>query len=40
MNWQIVDRDTGAREKIEADPSRPRYLRVVHGLGYKVVALP
>lgn len=28
------------REKIEADPSRPRYLRVVHGLGYKVVALP
>lgn len=27
------------REKIEADPSRPRYLRVVHGLGYKV-ALP
>ncbi|MFT4297224.1 MAG: response regulator transcription factor [Micropruina sp.] len=28
------------REKIEADPGRPRYLRVVHGLGYKVVALP
>jgi DNA-binding response OmpR family regulator len=28
------------REKIEADPSRPRYLQVVHGLGYKVVSLP
>lgn len=28
------------REKIEADPSRPRYLRVVHGLGYKVVSVP
>ena len=28
------------REKIEADPSRPRYLQVVHGLGYKVVSIP
>lgn len=28
------------REKIEADPKHPRYLQVVYGLGYKVVALP
>lgn len=28
------------REKIEADPRNPRYLKVVYGLGYKVVALP
>jgi DNA-binding response OmpR family regulator len=29
------------REKIEADPRHPRYLKVVFGLGYKVVvALP
>lgn len=28
------------REKIEADPGHPRYLQVVYGLGYKVVALP
>jgi DNA-binding response OmpR family regulator len=25
------------REKIETDPAHPRYLKVVHGLGYKVV---
>ena len=28
------------REKIEADPKHPRYLQVVYGLGYKVVAIP
>lgn len=28
------------REKIEQDPARPRYLKVVYGLGYKVVSLP
>jgi len=28
------------REKIEADPRNPRYLKVVYGLGYKVVRLP
>lgn len=28
------------REKIEQDPARPRYLKVVYGLGYKVVARP
>ncbi|MBN8881166.1 MAG: response regulator transcription factor [Salana multivorans] len=28
------------REKIERDPARPRYLRVVYGLGYKVVSDP
>lgn len=28
------------REKIEADPKNPRYLKVVYGLGYKVVSLP
>ena len=28
------------REKIEADPRNPRYLKVVYGLGYKVVSLP
>jgi DNA-binding response OmpR family regulator len=25
------------RRKIEADPARPRYLRTVHGIGYKLV---
>jgi DNA-binding response OmpR family regulator len=28
------------REKIETDPRNPRYLKVVYGLGYKVVRLP
>jgi len=28
------------REKIEADPKHPRYLKVVFGLGYKVVSVP
>lgn len=28
------------REKIEADPGKPRYLKVVYGLGYKVVSVP
>ena len=28
------------REKIEADPRQPRYLKVVYGLGYKVVRRP
>lgn len=28
------------REKIEIDPKEPRYLKVVYGLGYKVVRLP
>lgn len=28
------------REKIEADPRNPRYLKVVYGLGYKVVRQP
>ena len=28
------------REKIETDPRNPRYLKVVCGLGYKVVSLP
>jgi DNA-binding response OmpR family regulator len=27
------------REKIEIDPKEPRYLKVVYGLGYKVVKL-
>jgi DNA-binding response OmpR family regulator len=26
------------RRKIEADPAAPRYLRTVHGIGYKLVA--
>ncbi|HSA52778.1 MAG TPA: response regulator transcription factor [Yinghuangia sp.] len=26
------------RRKIEVDPARPRYLRTVHGIGYKLVA--
>ena len=26
------------REKIEADPSRPRYIRTVRGVGYRIVA--
>jgi DNA-binding response OmpR family regulator len=25
------------REKIEIDPKEPRYLKVIYGLGYKVV---
>ena len=28
------------REKIEIDPKEPRYLKVIYGLGYKVVKLP
>ena len=28
------------REKIEVNPKEPRYLKVVYGLGYKVVRLP
>jgi DNA-binding response OmpR family regulator len=27
----------GLRSKLEADPARPRYLRTVHGVGYKFV---
>jgi DNA-binding response OmpR family regulator len=26
------------REKVESDPSRPRYVKLVYGLGYKVVS--
>jgi len=28
------------REKIEINPKEPRYLKVIYGLGYKVVKLP
>ena len=28
------------REKIEINPKEPRYLKVIYGLGYKVVRLP
>jgi DNA-binding response OmpR family regulator len=28
------------REKIEANPKEPRYLKLVYGLGYKVVSIP
>ncbi|MCL2111052.1 MAG: helix-turn-helix domain-containing protein [Clostridiales bacterium] len=28
------------REKIEINPKEPRYLKVIYGLGYKVVKQP
>lgn len=30
----------GLRNKLEIDPAQPRYLRTVHGVGYKFVAKP
>lgn len=33
----VVDDEPGLREKLEADPSHPKYLKTVRGLGYRLV---